>query len=614
MVNRLGLVFKSIRLMPTRGRTRVLALNAVRVVLHLLDVIGLAAVGFLGALLATGLTENSGRDILGFRISVDNNVELAYLVATMAGVFALKSVFSAIVLRKITATLAEVESQTAAEIAEFVFSNNLSGLRRFSHGDIQWAVGSSAHHAFTSLNYAFSTIVSEAALFAVIFVVFLVVDPVSAVFIGAYFAGVFGVFQWLISRKLREAGDRLKINSVRVSNSLLSLQRAFKEIAVAEAIPFYLEQVSRGRRLQAHDEAKQRFLLGVPRFFVEVSLMVGILGLLLIQIFSGYLVDGLSTAGIFLAGGLRMMAALLPLQNAIGEIKFYAPQSRAALELLEEIRLREITRGSENQESPRPGSTSLGIQVDVKNLSFSYPSESSTVLDGITFSVPAGSKTAIIGDSGAGKSTLVDLILGLLHPSDGYLKLDGLDPADARKAFSGQISYVAQDPGILPATLAENIALGAEKSDISESKVLSSLDSAHLADFVNGLSDGIWSSLGQQSEAISGGQRQRLGLARALYQNPRLVILDEATSALDAETESLVTESIARLGNSTTVIIVAHRLSTIVDADQVIFLDSGKVAASGSFEDLLTQSEKVRRYAELLGIRDAPPSKNIRSE
>jgi len=218
--------------------------------------------------------------------------------------------------------------------------------------------------------------------------------------------------------------------------------------------------------------------------------------------------------------------------------------------------------------------------------------------------VPSGSYAAIVGPSGAGKTTLVDLMLGLYEPDSGRILLNDLSPLELRQRIPGLISYVPQKPGLVSGTLANNVALGLRDESINEELVWGALRKAQLGQLVESLPQGIYSSLGSHSDALSGGQIQRLGLARALYTEPRLIILDEATSALDAATEASIAEAIQNLGSETTVVVIAHRLSTIQHADVVHVVDDGQVLASGKFKDVRKRVPMIEEYVKLMSFDD----------
>ena len=209
-----------------------------------------------------------------------------------------------------------------------------------------------------------------------------------------------------------------------------------------------------------------------------------------------------------------------------------------------------------------------------------------------------------MGPSGAGKTTLADLILGLNSPDQGTIALDGVDPKMLRLSAPGIISYVPQKPGMVSGTILENVALGVPIGEVDETWARECVRLAALDGVVDSLPNGINENLGRQSDKLSGGQIQRLGLARALYPRPRLIILDEATSALDAGSEAAVSKNIRDLGDAVTLVVIAHRLSTIQHADCVYVIDEGKVVASGAFKILRKSVPMIEEYVRLMSFDD----------
>ncbi len=246
----------------------------------------------------------------------------------------------------------------------------------------------------------------------------------------------------------------------------------------------------------------------------------------------------------------------------------------------------------------------IGLPIDVTDLVFTHSGNSAPTIDHVTMNVAAGGYVAIVGPSGAGKTTLVDILLGLHNPDSGTVRVAGVDPRELREQSPGLISYVPQKPGLVSGTIAQNVALGVPQEEIAEAQVREALRKAQLLTFVESLPEGIHASLGSHSDSLSGGQIQRLGFARALYTEPRLVILDEATSALDAATEASVAASIKEVGDETTVVVIAHRLSTIQDADEVHVVDDGKIVASGTFTAVRKAVPMVEEYVQLMSFTD----------
>jgi ATP-binding cassette subfamily C protein len=349
-----------------------------------------------------------------------------------------------------------------------------------------------------------------------------------------------------------------------------------------------------------------RFIMAIPRYFVETALAVGALAFVAWQLSRGEVTDGLVTAGVFLAGGVRMMAALLPLQNAVLALKNQAEKAKISQEILQKSRLAKekilAVLESSNDSLVAYTESDSGVRVDLRDVRFTHPGSSKPAVHQVTFSIAPGSYVALVGPSGAGKTTLADLILGLNTAQSGTVTVDNIPARDLRESRPGLMAYVPQRPGLISGSLVENIALGLPPEAIDYPRVESALKKARLEEFVNDLPDGVHTRLGKNLDSLSGGQVQRLGLARALYTNPKLIVLDEATSALDAEAEASISDSIHSIGKDTTVVVIAHRLSTVQRADQVHVIDDGKLVASGTFKELRKSVPMIQEYVRLMSF------------
>jgi ATP-binding cassette subfamily C protein len=438
------------------------------------------------------------------------------------------------------------------------------------------------------------------------FGLFVAVDPLAAVVITVYFLLVITVFQLFSSKKIQQSGKNFAAGSVEVTQVSLDMFDAFKEIAVLMKQFFFIKKFSLARRTYAFADAQRRFLQAIPRYFVETALAVGALAFVAWQLSRGEVTDGLVTAGVFLAGGVRMMAALLPLQNAVLALKNQIEQAKISQEILQKSRSGREQIGAVLESSKHSiifsEASDRGVCIDLSDVTFTHPGGSHPAVRKVSFSIAPGSHVALVGPSGAGKTTLADLILGLNTAQSGTVTVENIPARDLRESRPGLMAYVPQRPGLVSGTLVENVALGVPPEAIDYSRVENALAKARLKEFVDGLPDGVQTRLGKNVDSLSGGQVQRLGLARAFYTNPKLIILDEATSALDAEAEASISESIRNIGADTTVIVIAHRLSTVQRADQVHVIDDGKLVASGTFKELRKSVPMIQEYVRLMSF------------
>ena len=597
----------SLSLMTARERVTFFVLVFFRSLSGLLDVAGIALIGILAGLAATSLDPNKPLVIFGFTLPQVSQETLVVLVLVVLGVFALKAAVAVTLSKAITGFLARIESAQAVKIARYLFTGNLDTVQARTKGEILWGVMGSVSLAFSGLLVSLSTLITEGILLVLVATTFVLVDPIATIFVFVYFGLIIVVIQLVISRSLKRAGTDAARGNMDSMVAVDDLLGAYREVAIFRKQDFFIEKFGASRSRLSRGSATMTFLGGMPRYVVETALMLGVVIFVGFQFLTGQLASGLVVVGVFLTGGVRIMASLLPLQGAVANVKNQAEQAKVAHELLlnaaqanKDAVLEQAHKGTATTPITVQPQGALDVVLDA--VSFTYPTGSAPALNGVSLSIAQGQHVAIIGPSGAGKTTLVDLILGLIEPTQGSVVIGGLPPADTLDNRPGAISYVPQNPGIVSGSIAENVALGINASDIDEAGVLAALTAANLHEFVAGLPEGIHSSVGSQADALSGGQIQRLGLARAFYEKPRLIVLDEATSALDAGSEALITQSLTNLGRDVTVIIIAHRLSTVQHSDVVFLLEDGRITASGKFAHLRKTVPMVAEYVRLMSF------------
>lgn len=595
---------KSLDLLSSRERWVFWTLISARTLANLLDIIALAGVGLFAALLGALYSGDSSVRLAGFEFPALNPNATYLLLVGIAGLFVMKSGFSAFLLRSSAYFLARVDARAAQEALEFIFGSGLDRVRSFSEAKLRWTVVNSVSMAFSNLLANFGALITEGSLFVFVFVAFAVTSWQTAVVVSAYFVLLLIGFQFFISLRLRAAGQSLANTDKKITALVLDMHGAFREIFSSGKIGRYFEVFKQDRALQANTWARIRLLEGSPRYFVEAALMVGVVGLVSGQLISGTFYDGILITTIFLAGGVRVMGALLPLQNALSWIRLNGPQAFEAHEVLEARKMSTASArnytSNESLSGPKTATTLVDIpapEIVVSGVDYFYPVSREPAIKNLSFKLYPGEYVAIVGPSGAGKSTVADLILGLIRPTKGSISIDGLAPEVYRRKFPGAVSYVPQRPGMLMGSLAMNVALEVDDREINHDRVENLLD---LVGLKGQLSEREELSLSDNETKgqFSGGQSQRIGLARALYSDPNVLVLDEATSALDAESEKEVAELIHRLRGKVTLVVIAHRLSTVKRADRLLLLKDGGLLATGSFTELRQSQPLFQKFIE----------------
>jgi len=593
-------------------RTKYVLLVGVRALTGLLDVFGIALIGLIAGVAATQLDPGTGSarpvKLLGFTLPQLGPSGLLWLVVFVLVVFVIKAITAVLLVRGQAFFVAGVESRNAHKIVDFLLTGSLASVKRYSKADVQFALTGSLTYAFTGLMNNVATLCSEGFLLLVVTLTFFLVNPVVAIFALIYFGLVLLAIQVFISRSLKRSGQEAVAGTVQTINTLSDTLDAFREISVLHKQKVFVDRISDSRVRIAQSGATMTFLAGMPRYVVETTLILGVVILVAQQFFTGSLSTGLITVGVFLTGGVRMMASLLPLQSAIANMKQNVEQAATALDLLMQVRDRDARASAAAEHAADPVMPSVeeaGLLLDVAGVTYRYPEDDHDTIHGVSLRVEPGSYVAIVGPSGAGKTTIVDLILGLIEPDSGAIAIGNVEPTAVRAAVPGLVSYVPQRPGLISGSIADNITLGVEPEDVDHELLRDVVEASYLREFIDSLPEGLNTSVGKQVDSLSGGQIQRIGVARALYSQPRLLVLDEATSGLDAGSEAFISASLRRLHHRVTVIVIAHRLSSVQHADVVHVVESGRITASGDFKTVQATVPMVAEYVKLMSFDDA---------
>ena len=333
---------------------------------------------------------------------------------------------------------------------------------------------------------------------------------------------------------------------------------------------------------------------------MEVTVVIGFLAISGIQFLAHDASHAVAVLSVFLAASSRIAPAVLRLQQGAISIRSSMGAASPTLHLIETLaEVEPITRTSDEVDYVYED---FRADVEISELTFSYPEKKSPALDDVSLVIKQGEIVALVGPSGAGKTTLVDVILGVLPPDKGSVKISGLTSLEAISKWSGAISYVPQDVMISNGTVRENVCMGYPIHVAKDELVWQALKIAQLTEVVQQLPQQLESQVGDRGTKISGGQRQRLGIARAMFTKPLLLVLDEATSSLDGETEANISDAIHAMRGKVTVILIAHRLSTVQSADLVVYMDAGKILSTGSFDFVRSEVPNFDHQAKLMGL------------
>ena len=439
------------------------------------------------------------------------------------------------------------------------------------------------------------TLIAQSAVTFAILTLLIIVDPILTLIVGL----TLGIAYGLIYRLSRNFITRIGKESIKVNEwRFAALSEAFgaaKEIKVGGLEQIYIKRFSEPAKTLARDVANVSVIGQMPRFALEAIIFGGmILVILYLMSKGGTFTNAVPIIALYAFAGYRLMPALQQIYNSIIRIKFSIPALDSVHDDLKNL---QPHKASSNKEV-----LSFNNNITLKNVDYSYPNASRTALKNIHFSIRAYSTVGLVGTTGCGKTTMVDIILGLLEAQKGTLEVDGkVINKDNNKAWQRSIGYVPQQIFLADDTVSANIAFGTDPKNINQETVENVAKIANLHEFViNEMPLKYKTTVGERGIRLSGGQRQRIGIARALYHNPQILILDEATSALDNLTEQAVMEAVQKLKKNLTIILIAHRLSTVKKCDNIILLEKGEIKEQGTFEKLVQISDQFRATAKNL--------------
>lgn len=440
------------------------------------------------------------------------------------------------------------------------------------------------------------TLMAQTTVALALLIMLLVVDPQLAFTVGMVLGLAYASIYAVMNGWLKRLGQ-MRIDANQERFTLVSEAfGAVKEVKVGGLEQTYIQRFAKPAEIYAKGEAAASVISQLPRYALE-SIAFG--GMMLVILYlmnkNGDFASVLPIIALYALAGYRLMPALQQIYQSLTQLRFAGPALDALYKDLNSMQ-------AANSQHGHMSKLQLNQNIQLKQVSYRYPGSSQLVLDGIDLTIPVHSTVGFVGATGSGKTTTVDVILGLLEPKEGALNIDGQPITDAnRRPWQRTIGYVPQQIYLTDDTVAANIAFGISAKDIDQAAVERAAKIANLHEFVvTDLPQGYATTVGERGVRLSGGQRQRVGIARALYQKPQLLILDEATSALDNLTEQAVMEAVNNLGKEITIILIAHRLSTVRKCDKIFFFERGEVKAQGTFDELIESSPQFNRMSTII--------------
>ena len=497
--------------------------------------------------------------VRSFFLGYSNQNFLFIVLGTIVTVYFLKSFFLVFLTHKQNRFL----SNTSAYISNKLFYSYMSQPYSFhlnrNASELIKNIQIEIYYLHTFL-LSLITVFIEGGFVVSVLATLIYIEPIGAMSIGVFYGFLSIIFLQFTKRKLNDWGNLRESLDAQVSKTALEGLGGIKDLLILGKTAFFIEEYSNKNFFKARLNANQGTVSQIPRFYLELISIIGLVSFIILLLLQGKDSASLVTIlGVFVAATFRMIPSLNRIIAATQSMKYYRPSVDI---IYKEIKDNIVFEDNNSKDY------NFKNDIEFRSVDFSFTKDSSVLKD-INLIIKKGQTIGIIGESGSGKSTLVDLLIGLHKPTSGEILIDRINNFQMNQSWRNNIGYVSQTIYLTDDTIKKNIAIGVPENKINDSKIIELLKQVQLEKFINNLELGINTKVGERGVQLSGGQRQRIGIARALYHDPQLLILDEATSALDSETEEEVMESINQLKDNKTIIMIAHRISTLVDCDKI---------------------------------------------
>ena len=424
-------------------------------------------------------------------------------------------------------------------------------------------------------------LLSEIIMFLVLVIVLMTQDPMMILTIALLLVIVLLVIKCILKPIMIKAGEDNQEYYSGLYKWIDQSVMGIKEIKIANKESYFINEYSKCGAGYVGAVQKYNIYNATPRLLIETVCIAGLVLYLILQIASGKEVAAMITQiGVFAVAAMRLLPSANRINNYLTSISYFEPFFMGVSDnLQEEINDRNVNYDAEAYEA-RKEIKKLPVlkKIELKDIVYKYPNTDVLIFNHADMEIPVGCSVGVVGTSGAGKTTIIDVLLGLLNIQEGSILADGVEVREHYEEWLKNIGYIPQTIFMIDASIRKNVAFGVPDEEIDDNKVWQALKEAQLDEFVRGLPEGLDTGIGERGIRLSGGQRQRIGIARALFEDPEVLVLDEATSALDNETEAAIKDSINRLHGRKTLIIIAHRLQTIEKCDMVYRVENGQIA------------------------------------
>jgi ABC-type bacteriocin/lantibiotic exporter with double-glycine peptidase domain len=601
------LIRDAFSVLANKDKKRLFLITILQTLLGILDLLGVLLIGLISVISLNGIRslppESNIRSFL-VAFGIDNfsfQKQVAVLGAIATLLLVTRTLLSLFFSRKILNYLSRKAALLSSELISKLLSKDLLTLHQRSSQENLYSVTTGVNILYLTLIASILALFTDLFLMIILFIGILSVDKIMAVITLVLFISVSIALYYRVQKRISFLSESIVSLTIETNEKFLEAINSFRELFVRNRLSFYRSYLKDLRLKQANSSAELAFIPNLSKYAIEITLVLGSVGICAIQFMIKDASGAITALSVFLAASSRMAPAVLRIQSSFIAIKSCFGSVDRVLNLIKSL----DGRDSEIEFSQVPldlEHNGFDPRIILNSVNYTYPGNVIPTIIEASLEVNPGEVIALVGPSGSGKSTLIDLMLGILKPNSGAIEISGVSPLQAINAWPGAISYVPQETRIISNSIKGNVAMGFPVNEQINPAVIDALRIAQLESVLYENNLNLDSNVGEAGSKLSGGQKQRLGIARALYLKPKLIVLDEATSSLDGQTESDLSEAIYSLRGEVTVILIAHRLSTVKKSDKIVYIEGGKILSIGSFEEIKSRIPNFQTQATLMGL------------
>ncbi len=586
-------------------RLKLFLISFLQLIVGILDLIGIVLIGALGALSINGINSKTpGERVSKFlsTLQIENwdfEQQVLFLTLSATVVLIARTSLSIYLSRKTLHFLASKSATLSNSLFSSLLHTDYKTIKSLPSQELSFAINRGMDLLVVGILGTFISLIVDLTTLVLVTGALFLVDPLIA-FVSLTLFTLTGYLLFALTHKRgnRFGKERSKLE-IATNMKFLEALSTYREISIHNRQEYYSEEVGKLRESSSYAVAEMNFLPNVSKFVIESLVILTAVFIGLSQFLINDAFRAVGTLTVFLAAGSRIAPAALRVQHGFLQIRINSGQVNPTIDLLN--RLSRVDVNSKSS-MPVPNLNDFVPEINLIDVNFKYGENEKFEMSGLNLRIHKGEMIALVGASGGGKSTLVDLLLGIIAPTSGSVLISGALPSETITNFPKAISYLPQTISLIDGSIRENVCLGFPLEEFSDNQIWNVLELANLKHFVENLEGGLSFHIGENGNFLSGGQRQRLGLARALITSPQILVLDEATSSLDAETEAIVADALDGLKGAVTIIVVAHRLSSVKKADRLVYLKDGRIVSVGTFDEVKSSTPEFEHQIKLLSL------------